>query len=84
MSPEGSVVGRGRKTSHKSHSEPRPHKRKEPSGGHQERGPLRSHLPFLKPAADDSISTSSLSSYVSGSEDGTLVISSPIQSDLAG
>jgi len=74
--PEGGAVPRGRKNSRKVFSEPRSHKRKEPSEGHQERASLRSHMRSLKAAGDDTISTSSLSSSVSGLDDAAFIPSS--------
>lgn len=82
----GAIIPRGRKNTRKHFSEPRSHKRKEPSEGHHERASLRSHMRSFKATAtgDDSISisisTSSLSSSVSGlvDDDGSL------SSDVAG
>jgi hypothetical protein len=81
--PEGGVIPRGRKN-RKPFSEPRSHKRKEPSEGHQERASLRSHMRSFKAGGDDSISTSSLSSSVSGLEDATFITSSSAHPDGAG
>lgn len=84
--PEGGAVPRGRKNNRKLFSEPRSHKRKEPSEGHQERASLRSHMRSFKAAqaGDDSISTSSLSSSISGLDDAAFIPSSSAPPDIAG
>lgn len=84
MCPEGGVIPRGRKNNRKLFAEPRSHKRKEPSEGHQERASLRSHMRSLKAAGDDSISTSSLSSSMSGLDDAAFITSSSAHPDVAG
>lgn len=84
VSPEGTASHRGKRYNHKMFSEPRSHKRKEPSGGHLERGSARSHLPFFKSAPDDSTSISSMSSDVIGSDDGAFYTSPLVHSNSAG
>ncbi|KAG0599615.1 hypothetical protein M758_12G165800 [Ceratodon purpureus] len=81
--PDGGVIPRGRKNNRKLFSEPRSHKRKEPSEGHQERASLRSHVRSLKAAGDDSISISSLSSSISGLDDAAFITSSSAHPDGA-
>lgn len=83
--PEGSALVRGRRNSKKLFSEPRSHKRKEPCEGHREtRAPLRLQKRSLKAAGNDSISTSSLSSNVSGLDDAANITSSNTHLDVAG
>ncbi|XP_024364462.1 GATA transcription factor 26 isoform X1 [Physcomitrium patens] len=82
--PEGSALVRGRRNSKKLFSEPRSHKRKEPCEGHREtRAPLRLQKRSLKAAGNDSISTSSLSSNVSGLDDAANITSSNTHLDVA-
>lgn len=73
-SPEVSALGHGNSCS----SEYRSSKRKEPSGGHLQLGPIR------KFAGNDSTSASSLSSYISDSDEDANGLSSPVRSDTAG
>lgn len=72
-SPEVSALGHGNSCS----SEYRSSKRKEPSGGHLQLGPIR------KFAGNDSTSASSLSSYISDSDEDANGLSSPVRSDTA-